>query len=180
MTLYNCRHDGDQYRISKFDEDMNVESSYLCTTTECECPAGHRKTCRHRQMLPYFISREAQLGPGWFYDYDRGGWVQPFDEMPPLPRGVTLLSLNDPTLVHNTLAEALGESPLPQGSSVVEQRTHNPPVAGSIPAPATSFSTPCPQCGGDMLPGAGALADAYTCIECSYTPYTRPSRWNRR
>ncbi len=36
MTLYSCKHSGDQYRISKFDDDLNVQSSYLCTETECD------------------------------------------------------------------------------------------------------------------------------------------------
>jgi hypothetical protein len=127
-SLYNCRHDGDQYRISKFDPDFNVESSYLCTLTECECPAGHRPTCRHRQMLPRFLQRE-HVGDEWFYDFDRGGWVQglavsmertgetpetaPFQPMPvSLPEGVHLLTLDDPATVHNAIAEAVGEPSL--------------------------------------------------------------------
>ena len=73
--LYSCRHDGDQYRITKFSHDMNVESSYLCTETECDCPAGRRPRCRHREMLPKFIYR-GHVGDEWFFDYDRGGWVQ--------------------------------------------------------------------------------------------------------
>ena len=73
-TLYNCRHSGDQFRITKFDTDMNVQSSYLCTETECECPAGARHSCRHRDMLPRFIERSMVDQP-WMYDYDRGGWV---------------------------------------------------------------------------------------------------------
>lgn len=73
--LYNCRHDGDQFRITKFDTDMNVEASYLLNAHECECPASARDTCRHRQMLPKFIARGA-VGTEWFYDHDRGGWVQ--------------------------------------------------------------------------------------------------------
>jgi len=71
--LYNCRHSGDQYRITKFD-DGEPSSSYLCTETECECPAGVRPMCRHREMLPRFIHRAA-VNTGWWYDYDRGGWV---------------------------------------------------------------------------------------------------------
>lgn len=79
MTLYNARHSGDQFRITKFDADMNVESSYLCTTSECDCPAGQRQTCRHRQMLPRFLERN-HIGDEWFFDFDRGGWVQMGDE----------------------------------------------------------------------------------------------------
>lgn len=75
MPLYNCRHSGDQYQINKFDSDWNVEASYLCDLVACECPAGHRPSCRHRQMLPKFIQRE-HIGDEWFFDFDRGGWVQ--------------------------------------------------------------------------------------------------------
>lgn len=74
-SLYNCKHDGDQYRITKFDRDMNVESSYLVTTYECDCPAAARPTCRHRQMLPKFLQRKAVDQP-WFYNFEHGGWVQ--------------------------------------------------------------------------------------------------------
>lgn len=79
--LYSCRHDGDQYRISKFNEHGEVLSSYLCTESECDCPAGQRRMCRHREMLPLFIRREA-INSHWWLDYDRGGWVQMFDETP--------------------------------------------------------------------------------------------------
>lgn len=72
MSMYNLRHDGDQYRVTKFDADMNPESSYLCTETECECPAGHRPTCRHRQMFPTLLTL---IGSGWLYDFDRNVWA---------------------------------------------------------------------------------------------------------
>ncbi len=73
-TLYNCHTDGDQYRITKFDSLGNVESSYLCTVDECECPAGFRPSCRHRHMLPRFLAKDA-VNSFYFYDYDRQGWV---------------------------------------------------------------------------------------------------------
>jgi hypothetical protein len=75
MTLYNCRTDLDGYRITKFDSDMNVESSYHCTDTTCDCPAGQRPMCRHREMLPAFIGRGA-VDKGWFLNYDEGGWYE--------------------------------------------------------------------------------------------------------
>lgn len=79
MPLYNCKteidRDGkDWWRITKFDRDHNVESTYRCTASECECPAGVRPMCRHREMLPRFINRGA-INTGWMFDYDRGGWV---------------------------------------------------------------------------------------------------------
>lgn len=75
--LYNCRHSGDEYRITKFDSHFNLEgdSSYTCTISECTCPAGHRPKCRHREMLPKFINR-GYVGTNFFFDYDRGGWMQ--------------------------------------------------------------------------------------------------------
>lgn len=75
MVMYNCRADGDQWRITKFDEDMNVQASYLCTESFCDCPAGQRPMCRHREMLPAFIGRGA-IGNGWFLNYDEGGWYE--------------------------------------------------------------------------------------------------------
>lgn len=66
--LYNCHHDGDQYRITKFT-DGNPESSYLCTFAECTCPASHRPTCRHRQMLPLMIAHNI-INTHWFWNYD--------------------------------------------------------------------------------------------------------------
>lgn len=71
--LYNCHTDGDQHRITKFN-DGEVEASYLCSETECQCPAGHRPTCRHRMMLPMFLHRGA-VDSWWFLDWDRKGWV---------------------------------------------------------------------------------------------------------
>src|SRR6266850_5946987 len=132
--LYNCRHSGDQYRITKFDHDMNPMSSYLCTLEECDCPRGPHPTCRHRQMLPKFISRE-HVGDEWFLDFDHGGWVQmgpewsqadgygPTPDLAPpeeiaehmrmaLPDGVTMITLDHPDKavdVHNAIADTVGE-----------------------------------------------------------------------
>ena len=71
-SLYNLRHDGNQYRVTKFDTDLNVESSYLMTATECTCPAGSRPTCRHRQMFRDLLPR---IGSHWMFDFDQGQWV---------------------------------------------------------------------------------------------------------
>lgn len=77
IPLYNCHHDGDQYRITKF-VDGNPESSYLCTHSECECPAGHRQTCRHRQMLPVMLERNLINTP-WFLAWDLGQFTCDFE-----------------------------------------------------------------------------------------------------
>lgn len=111
--LYNCHSDGDQYRISKFN-DGEVESSYLCTADECQCPAGHRHTCRHRQMLPLFLKREA-VDTFWFLDWDRKGWVS----NEPSERSEFLSSTPEPTIAYEVrlpddasgddIAKAFGE-----------------------------------------------------------------------
>jgi len=69
VTLYNLKTDGDEYRITKFDNQLNVESSYLLSLSECECPAGSRPTCRHRQMLPEMLAYD-MANTGMFYDFE--------------------------------------------------------------------------------------------------------------
>jgi len=79
-TLYSLRTDGDQWRITKF-VDGDVESTYLCTDSECECPAGHRHTCRHRQMLPTMLAHHI-ANTHYFMDYDGGGRIVDFNGTP--------------------------------------------------------------------------------------------------
>lgn len=82
--LYSCRHDGDQYRISKFTDQLEIESSYLVDREACECPAfAKRNRCKHQDMLPYFINRNA-VGSGEMFDWDRGGWVRVFEDPQPI------------------------------------------------------------------------------------------------
>lgn len=125
--LYNCRHDGDQYRISKFDEDQNVESSYLCTETECECPAGVRPMCRHREMLPLFIRRGA-VNTGWQLDYDRGGWVQMYDDPEPA-QNITATEIDQRMAALEGPANAIAEALVEQAFEIVHQ----------LPAPRKSW-----------------------------------------
>jgi len=114
-TLYSLRNDGDQWRITKF-VDGDVESTYLCTDSECECPAGHRHTCRHRQMLPTMLAHHI-ANTHYFMDYDGGGRIvdfngtpkRLFDELAAIP-GVQVLTLDDPETLHNTIAEAVSEA----------------------------------------------------------------------
>lgn len=75
MSLYNCKCDGDQYRISKFTNDLDVEASYLTDGAECDCPAGHRPVCRHRIMLVRFIAKNATAGQ-WFHNYEHDQWIR--------------------------------------------------------------------------------------------------------
>jgi hypothetical protein len=114
-TLYSLRTDGDQYRITKF-VDGEPEGSYLTSERECECPAGHRATCRHRQMLPQMLAHGI-ANTHWFMDWDRSGSIVDFngaskrlyDELAAIP-GIQFLDLNDPAGIHNAIAEAVGEA----------------------------------------------------------------------
>lgn len=59
-VLYSLRSEIDAegrtaYRITKF-VDGEVESSYHTSREACECPAGVRPSCRHRQMLPHMLN----------------------------------------------------------------------------------------------------------------------------
>src|SRR6266403_3678414 len=111
--LYNCHTDGDQYRITKFN-DGEVESSYLCTVDECECPAGHRPSCRHRHMLPRFIQKGA-INSYFFYDYDRQGWVM--NEPVPLTIA-TMHTIPDDADVAEEFAKLLHPEPAEERSSL--------------------------------------------------------------
>ena len=76
MTLYNLKTADGEFRITKFDNDLNVESSYVVSERECGCPAGNRPTCRHRQMLPKMLNVGAE-DSGMFYDYDTDQFLEP-------------------------------------------------------------------------------------------------------
>jgi hypothetical protein len=76
MILYNIRRSNHAYLIAKFDDDFNVESAYELTENECSCPAGSRKSCRHRQMLPVFLAANA-VDTEQFYCFETSSWVKP-------------------------------------------------------------------------------------------------------
>ena len=73
MTLYNAKRVEDAYRVTKFTDDLDAESSYITSRSTCECPAGLRDSCRHRQMLPEFIANE-RVNSEWFLDWDKRRW----------------------------------------------------------------------------------------------------------
>jgi hypothetical protein len=85
MTLYNLRSALDDYRITKFTADLDVESSYLMADAgngsfACECPAGTRPTCRHRQMLHDLLPL---LDTPYFWDFERKVAVDANDNLRP-------------------------------------------------------------------------------------------------
>lgn len=90
MSLYNLKSADGQWRITKFTNDLDVESSYLLSETECGCPAGSRPTCRHRQMLPKMLEVGAE-DSGLFYDFDSDKFFEPLSDTDPELTDVTSL-----------------------------------------------------------------------------------------
>lgn len=80
-SLYHLRSASprDTYRITKLDADYSIEASYLVSKHECTCPAGARDTCRHRQMLPFFLQKE-HVDNGWMLDWHTRQWRKPLCE----------------------------------------------------------------------------------------------------
>lgn len=130
--LYNLRSEGDHYIITKHDKDMEVVSSYHLRGTSavapeasysqpdgngmtCDCPQGHKGTCRHRKMFPMMLER---VDTGWMFDFDNTGqWFDPFgaetprdlDEVETLIRETPNMPAQE---VANRVAEAQPEAPL--------------------------------------------------------------------
>lgn len=81
MSLYNIKSSDQHFIITKFDDDLNVESSYEFHNTDnvflCHCPAGQRPTCRHRLMFPLLQTR---VDSPWMLDFDTQQWVDPTGE----------------------------------------------------------------------------------------------------
>lgn len=85
MILYSLRTCADGWFVTKFDEDFNVESSYLMAKQSdgeivCGCPAGVRPTCRHRSdILPAFLATN-RADTAWYYCFEEKTWHQPLGE----------------------------------------------------------------------------------------------------
>ena len=79
-NLYHLRSGkAGSYRITKLDEDYQIESSYTVSKHECDCTAGARPTCRHRQMLPFFLAK-GHIDNGWMLDWHTRQWRKPLCE----------------------------------------------------------------------------------------------------
>jgi hypothetical protein len=79
MSLYSAKQTPEGIRITKFTDDLDVEetagrpSSYIVSRDVCDCPAGTRDTCRHRQMVPEFTAHD-RINKPWFLDWDNHRW----------------------------------------------------------------------------------------------------------
>lgn len=80
MSLYNCKAlPNDQFRMIKWSDDLEVQEIYNLRKGwrgryYCECFAANKETCRHRDMLNWYITRNA-FSAGWFIDYEARRWV---------------------------------------------------------------------------------------------------------
>jgi hypothetical protein len=100
MTLYNLKSALDDYRITKFTPDLDVESSYLIGRLgtgpwECECPAGSRNTCRHREMIPNLLPL---VDTEWFWDFERRAVVSADGNLRPATQ-------TDPVITPNSILD---------------------------------------------------------------------------
>lgn len=75
---YNLIKTPDGYRMVKFDDLWNVDSVYNISYRRghffCDCMAGNKPDCRHRQMVPIFCTHKA-VNSGKFYCYDTKEWL---------------------------------------------------------------------------------------------------------
>ena len=97
MHLYNMKSTpSGALAITKFDLDLNPESSYEITNTPsgyaCTCPQGHKAKCRHRTMLPYFIERKA-IDTDYFLEFDTKIWRKPLGDLSKPDHGIIEHSL---------------------------------------------------------------------------------------
>lgn len=71
ISVYSLRSSTLGYRVTKIT-DGEPEGSYHTSHAECDCPAGSRPTCRHRQMLPRMLGANLLDAEGfWDHDHNR-------------------------------------------------------------------------------------------------------------
>lgn len=84
MILYNLRKTSDGFMLAKFGPDFNVEAVYHLQPQvggyTCDCPAGHRPSCKHRKMLARMIPK---ADSDEFYCYETQSWHKPL-----APKGI--------------------------------------------------------------------------------------------
>lgn len=143
-----------EYQMAKFSmPDFNVEAVYNIRSKghgySCDCPAGQRtvklKPCKHQRMMPYMLGA---VNSDRFYEPETGRWInalpveltkEGYEGMAPPPAGVTVVGLDNPEVLHNTIAAALGEQPaqvITPPPQVVE-----PTVVYNSPPPSATHPT---------------------------------------
>jgi hypothetical protein len=79
-SVYNLKRTPGGYRMVKFDFLLNVQEVYNIRYSRgrlhCECFAANKPTCRHRDMIPLFVTKRA-VDSLKFYCYETQQWWQP-------------------------------------------------------------------------------------------------------
>lgn len=146
MILYNLKTlfpSHNQFRITKFDDDLNVDTSYITSVSGCECPQSHKPTCRHRKMLPLFLERQRQDSP-WFLCFDNMMWVDPVN-------GLMEPSKTHQPIIHDSANTPIAAraTPVPHQPEVVSPLTTSQPLSPPPPtacpaSPAVGVAIPTP------------------------------------
>lgn len=134
--LYNFKSAGHPgaYVCTKFDEHLNVQSTYLLDHGECACPRGQQghSQCRHRKMIGIF-KQAKHIDDGWLFDWHTRQWAPP------------TVNMDCPEEIHSAIVEAIGEPLLPEAPTVDEEPSAGlpevQPPAPSAPQAAQSRPT---------------------------------------
>lgn len=117
-AVYNYRGSPSAGIVTKFDDDLNIESSYTIEITDgklrCGCPAGARPSCRHRQM---FTQLRERMNTAWFLDFDTRQWVDPTGEASEAIGIVSYVELPE-TSTPTEVAEAFSKLATPQRTTI--------------------------------------------------------------
>ena len=114
MSLYTMRSVDEGWRITKFTDELNVESVYTLrpqdNTIVCDCPRSSVGDCRHLHIWQQFFETE-RVNQGWFYNYDTGDWLPPLEPaaLPP-PQVAGEVEQSGPAMAGTTKALASSES----------------------------------------------------------------------
>jgi hypothetical protein len=126
------------YRITKFDSDFNVLSSYETNVHGCQCPQGHKATCRHREMLVMFQST-GHVDDGWLLDWHTRLWWEPSGDVGAAveEKGFGFAGV----ITNEDIGRTLPTAPtLPHVTNPVQSESDSvarpPEVAAPIPAPS--------------------------------------------
>lgn len=70
--IYNVFTETGGYRVTKWDQDMNIEASYLVTSSTCDCPSRN-KPCKHVNLVGVAIAMKT-VDTQNFFDPDTAKW----------------------------------------------------------------------------------------------------------
>ena len=138
-SIYNLKVTDKGYGITKFSADLDPESYYIVSPEECECPQGHKPTCRHRRMLPMFLAL-ARQDTEYFLDFDTLTWHKPLAVSYEIEYHNLEVRKREAALKR---ANEMMKEPAPQGVQVI-------PITGSTVLGKESLVTS----GGELPPAA--------------------------